>query len=83
MNSAKSIAIAVTLAGVGGLSLSIQLHAGGDKVAFPENYAAGILYGTVDRYDVTAIPRAIRAVRGDRGGAQGSADSQRNGTNDA
>jgi hypothetical protein len=46
MNSKKSIAIAAALGGV-----AIQVRAGGDKVAFPENYAAGILYGTVDRYD--------------------------------
>ena len=52
MNSAKPVAIAAALGGVGGLALSIAVHAGGDKVAFPENYAAGILYGTVDRYDV-------------------------------
>jgi plastocyanin len=69
MNSAKSIVIAATLAGVGGLSLSIELHAGGDKVAFPENYASGTLYGTVDRYDVKqyreqyAPAAAIEAVR--------------------
>jgi amicyanin len=69
MNSAKSIAIAAALGGVGGLALAIEVHAGGDKVAFPENYAAAILYGTVDRYDVKqyreqyAPPAAIEAAR--------------------
>jgi len=69
MNSAKSIAIAAALGGVGGLALAIEVHARGDKVAFPENYAAGILYGTVDRYDVKqyreqyATPAAVEAAR--------------------
>ena len=70
MNSANSIAIAAALGGVlAGLALPLPLHAGGDKVAFPENYAAGILYGTVDRYDVNqyreqyAPPAAIEAAR--------------------
>src|SRR5437867_1238197 len=52
MNSARSPAIAAALVGVAGLALLLPVYAGGDKVAFPENYAAGILYGTVDRYDV-------------------------------
>ena len=29
----------------------IDLIAGGDKIAFPENHAAGMLYTTVDRAD--------------------------------
>jgi plastocyanin len=66
MKSAKSIAI---LGSVAGLALAIPVLGGGDKVAFPENYAAGILYGTVDRYDVKqyreqyATPAAVEAVR--------------------
>jgi plastocyanin len=69
MNSAKSITVAAVLGGVAGLALLVPVHAGGDKVAFPENYAAGILYGTVDRYDVKqyreqyAAPAAVEAVR--------------------
>ena len=31
--------------------LAVQVRAGGEKVAFPENYASGTLYATVDRYD--------------------------------
>ena len=31
MNSAKSIAIAATLGGVGGLALAIEVHAGGGR----------------------------------------------------
>jgi plastocyanin len=69
MNSQKSIAIAAAVGGVAGLALAIQVRAGGDKVGFPETYAAGILYGTVDRYDNKqyreqyVTPAAIEAVR--------------------
>jgi hypothetical protein len=52
MRSGKSLVFAVLLGGVAGSVLAIQVRAGGDKVAFPENYAAGVLYGTVDRYDI-------------------------------
>jgi plastocyanin len=69
MTSAKSIAIAAALGAAAGLALALQVRAGGDKVAFPENYAQGTLYGTVDRYDVKqyreqyATPAAVEAVR--------------------
>ncbi len=49
--------------------LVIQVRAGGDKVTFPENYAQGTLYATVDRYDVKqfrelyATTAAVEAVR--------------------
>ena len=31
---------------------SLPALAGGDKIAFPENYDKGVLYGIVDRFDV-------------------------------
>jgi cytochrome P460 len=34
------------------VSLSVAVRAGGDKVAFPESYAKGVLYTTVDRADL-------------------------------
>ena len=43
--AALGLASGVTL---GGLSA----FAGGDKVVFPENWDKGVLYSTVDRYDV-------------------------------
>jgi plastocyanin len=52
MRSLTSIAIATLLGGVAGLTLAIQVRAGGDKVVFPENHAAGVMYGTLDRYDI-------------------------------
>jgi plastocyanin len=69
MTSRKPLVIAAALGSVAGLALAIQVRAGGDKVAFPENYAAGILYDTVDRYDVKqyreqyATPVAVEVVR--------------------
>ena len=45
----------VTLAMIAGsaaaLAIAIEARAGGDKIAFPENYAQGVLYTTVDRAD--------------------------------
>jgi hypothetical protein len=41
----------VSLAAVAAVSLTAAVLAGGDKVAFPENYAKGVLYTTVDRPD--------------------------------
>ena len=45
----------VTLAAIAGsaaaLTIAMQAHAGGDKIAFPEDYAKGVLYTTVDRAD--------------------------------
>jgi cytochrome P460 len=40
-----------TLVAMAGLAVAISAHAGGDKVAFPETHAAGVLYATVDRPD--------------------------------
>jgi plastocyanin len=69
MTSRKPLVIAAAFGSVAGLALAIQVRAGGDKVAFPENYAAGLLYNTVDRYDVKqyreqyATFAAVEAVR--------------------
>jgi hypothetical protein len=47
----------------------MQVRAGGDKVAFPENYAKGVMYTTVDRADIKqfreryATPETIGALR--------------------
>ena len=45
---ALGILSAATLAGV---ALTVAVQAGGDNVKFPENYAKGVLYTTVDRPD--------------------------------
>lgn len=50
-------------------SLSLSASAGGDKIAFPENWDKGVLYGTVDRHDIKqyrelwATPAAVEAVK--------------------
>ncbi len=60
------------IAAVTGLSLALVLdaRAGGDKVAFPQDYAKGVLYGTVDRPDnkqyrelYVSPPAALDAAR--------------------
>lgn len=66
----RSAALAAALGTVVGLGLaSHAVRAGGDKVAFPEDYAKGALYATLDRYDIKqyrelyATPAAVEAVR--------------------
>ena len=44
-----AVLTAVGVAGTG--TCTVSAHAGGDKVAFPESYAKGVLYATVDRAD--------------------------------
>jgi Cytochrome P460 len=34
------------------LALTLQVRAGGEKVAFPANFDAGVLYATIDRADI-------------------------------
>jgi hypothetical protein len=41
----------LALAAPAALVLSVAVHAGGDKVAFPETFAKDVLYTTVDRAD--------------------------------
>jgi hypothetical protein len=51
------------------LLATVGVRAGGDKVVFPENYAKGVLYTTIDRADnkryleLYATPEAIAAVK--------------------
>jgi hypothetical protein len=59
----------VAMTAVAAVMLTVAVRAGGDKVAFPENYAKGVLYTTVDRADnkqyreLYATPEAIAAVK--------------------
>jgi Cytochrome P460 len=43
--------IIASIAAVAALAVAIPLRAGGDKVAFPADYAKGVLFTTVDRPD--------------------------------
>jgi hypothetical protein len=47
----KSLRI-LSVAALAAISLTVAVRAGGDKVAFPADYAKGVLYTTVDRADV-------------------------------
>lgn len=47
----KSIAITAALVCASATFVVVAARAGGDKVAFPENYDKGVLYTTVDRAD--------------------------------
>jgi hypothetical protein len=64
----KAVRIA-GLAIMGGILLSAGVEAGGENVVFPENYAKGVLYTTVDRADnkqyreLYVTPEAIAALK--------------------
>jgi Cytochrome P460 len=49
MTSRNKIILAILVTSVAALSAAIQVRAGGDKVAFPEAYAKGVVYMTLDR----------------------------------
>ena len=59
----------LSVAALAAVSLTVAVRAGGDKVAFPENYAKGVLYTTVDRPDnkqyreLYSTPEAIAALK--------------------
>jgi hypothetical protein len=43
--------VAVTAVAIAGLAAAVQVRAGADRVAFPENYAKGVRYLTLDKPD--------------------------------
>jgi hypothetical protein len=51
MTIRTQVTIASVAAAAAVLAAIIPVRAGGDKVAFPDNYAAGVLFTTVDRPD--------------------------------
>jgi plastocyanin len=69
MTMLKSAALAAALGAAAGSVIAVQVRAGGEKVAFPEDFAQGVLYATVDRYDnkqyreLYATPAAVEAAR--------------------
>jgi len=62
-------AFAITIAAMAASAVAVQVRAGGDKVAFPENFAKGVMYTTVDRADnkqyreLFVSPAAIEAAK--------------------
>jgi len=69
MRYGRFAAVLATVGVAGTASFTVSARAGGDKVAFPENYAKGVLYTTVDRADnkqyreLYASPEAIAAAK--------------------
>jgi plastocyanin len=69
MNLLKSTALAGALGAMVGTLIAVQVRAGGDKVAFPDKWAEGVLYSTIDRYDnkqyreLWATPAGVEAAR--------------------
>ncbi|MGE0853459.1 MAG: cytochrome P460 family protein [Hyphomicrobiaceae bacterium] len=60
---------ALFIVALAAMSFTVGVSAGGDKIAFPEGYAKGVLYTTVDRPDnkqyreLFSTPEAIAAVK--------------------
>lgn len=46
-----SAAVAAAVTSIAVIGIAAQVRAGGDKIAFPENYAKGVMYTIVDRPD--------------------------------
>lgn len=70
MKAGKSIAVSAALACASAALIAAAARAGGDKVAFPENYTSGVLYTTVDRADnkqfrelYVSPPAAVEAAK--------------------
>jgi hypothetical protein len=51
MKTSSKLTIAAVAVTVGALTAAVQVRAGGDRVAFPENYATGVVYLTLDKPD--------------------------------
>jgi plastocyanin len=72
-----AMAFAVTAA-CATLAVTMQVNAGGEKVSFPEGFEKGVMYATVDRYDIKqfrelyASKEAVDAVRAGRPAPSGT-----------
>jgi plastocyanin len=70
-------ALAVTAA-CGALAVAVRVNAGGEKVSFPDAFEKGVMYATVDRYDIKqfrelyANREAVDAVRAGRPAPSGT-----------
>src|SRR5690348_17498809 len=67
MMTGKYAVVGIAVGAVAALSLAVQVRAGADKVAFPENYGKGVHYLTVDKpskqvHEFYAAPAAIDAA---------------------
>ena len=51
MKIRSKLIVAASVATIAGLAAAVQVRAGGDRVAFPENYAKGVRYLTLEKQD--------------------------------
>jgi hypothetical protein len=68
MTRGKYAVAAMAVGAVAALSVAVQVRADADKVAFPENWAKGVHYMTVDKpskqvHEFYAAPAALEAAR--------------------
>ena len=69
MHARKSAAMAAVLGIVTASAVALQVRAGGDKIAFPENYDKGVMYLSMDRPDTKqyrdyfVTPAAVDALK--------------------
>jgi hypothetical protein len=49
MTIRRNLTITTIVATIAGLSAAVSVRAGGDKIVFPESYAKGVVYLTLDR----------------------------------
>jgi hypothetical protein len=55
MKTRSKLISAAGVVTIAGLATAVQVRAGGDRVAFPENYAKGVRYLTLDKPDARNI----------------------------
>jgi len=69
MKTRSRLMVASAVVTVAGLIAAVQVRAGGDRVAFPENYAKGVVYLTLDKPDNKQVreyftsPAAVEAAK--------------------
>ncbi|MBX9590608.1 MAG: cytochrome P460 family protein [Hyphomonadaceae bacterium] len=62
----------ISVTALAAVALTMAVRAGGEKVAFPESYAKGVLYTTIDRADIKqyrelfSTPEAVAALKAGR-----------------
>ena len=72
MKTRKTATALAVAASCGALAAAMQVKAGGEKVSFPEGFEKGVMYATLDRYDIKqfrelyANKEAVDAVRAGR-----------------
>jgi hypothetical protein len=64
----RKFPVVAAFGAIAGVGVAAQVWAGADKVAFPENYATGVHYLTVDKpskqvHEFYAAPASIEAAR--------------------